>query len=403
MRCHGALYARCPAEVSSAVLIEALFKTSSVVRFVKERNGQISCMNEFTTLSWQPEILEPATPEGEARLLALRSSGSIREEWDTLDHQLAELVVTRNPKIKGQPDAIAGAIKELFPEGGRAAYGVWVHYPWRGHLVRLLPESAFIEVRTNRNNNRIMPIERDLLSTKSVGVVGLSVGQSFAMSIAMERGAGRIKIADFDTLELSNVNRIRTGVHQLGQPKWLITAREIAEIDPFLRVEVFPEGVNEDNIDAFLDGLDLICDACDDLATKASLRLNARARRLPVIMDTSDRGMLDVERYDQPEKIASGYLHGRIDEASMDMFVQCKAWTTEALHAFVDLDNVSERGRASIPLLGQELLAWPQVYTEVASGGAFAAQAARRILLDQFMPDVRLYINLDEQFAESFS
>jgi molybdopterin/thiamine biosynthesis adenylyltransferase len=267
----------------------------------------------------------------------------------------------------------------------------------------LLPESAFIEVRTNRNNNRIMPIERDVLSTKSVGVVGLSVGQSFAMSVAMERGAGRIKIADFDTLELSNVNRIRTGVHQLGQPKWLITAREIAEIDPFLRVEVFPEGVNEDNIDAFLDGLDLICDACDDLATKAALRLNARARRLPVIMDTSDRGMLDVERYDQPEKIASGYLHGRIDEASMDMFLQCKAWTTEALHAFVDLDNVSERGRASIPLLGQELLAWPQVYTEVASGGAFAAQAARRILLDQFMPDVRLYINLDEQFAESFS
>jgi hypothetical protein len=397
------LYAVCSAKVSSAFLLGTLFKTSSLSRCPLEGIGQISCMNEFTTLSWQPEVIEPATPAGEARLLALRSSGSIREEWDTLDSQLVELVVTRNPKLKAQPEAIEAAIEALLPPGGRAAYGVWVHYPWRGHLVRLLPESAFIEVRTNRNNNRILPIERDLLSTKSVGVVGLSVGQSFAISVAMERGAGRIKIADFDTLDLSNVNRIRTGMHQLGQPKWLITAREIAEIDPFLQVEVFPKGVTEDNIDAFLDGLDLICDACDDLATKASLRLNARARRLPVIMDTSDRGMLDVERYDQPEKIAPGYLHGRIDDASMDMFLQCTGWTTEALHAFVDLDNVSERGRASIPLLGQELLAWPQVYTEVASGGAFAAQAARRILLDQFMPDVRLYINLDEQFAESFS
>ena len=360
-------------------------------------------MNEFTTLSWQPEIIEPTTPAGDARLIALRSTGNIREEWDTLDDQLAELVVTRNPRLKGDAAGIAAAIKEVLSDTSREAYGVWVHYPWRGHLVRLLPESAFIEVRTNRNNNRIMPIERDLLSTKAIGVVGLSVGQSFAISIAMERGAGRIKIADFDTLELSNVNRIRTGLHQLGQPKWLITAREIAEIDPYLRVEVFPNGVTDDNIDQFLDGLDLICDACDDLATKASLRLNARARRLPIIMDTSDRGMLDVERYDQPEKIAPGYLHGRIDEASMELFVQCTGWTTEALHAFVDLDNVSERGRASIPLLGQELLAWPQIYTEVAAGGAFAAQAARRILLDQFMPDVRLYINLDEQFAESFS
>lgn len=360
-------------------------------------------MNEFTTPIWQPEFIEPGTETGQARLLALRASGEIREEWDTLDDQLAELVAVRNPQFKGNPKAIAEGVEQELERLGRDGYGLWVHYPWRGHLVRVLPKSAFIEVRTNRNNNRITPIERDLLSTKTVGVVGLSVGQSFALSVAMERGAGRIKIADFDTLALSNVNRIRTGLHQLGQPKWLITAREIAEIDPFLELEVFPDGVTEDNLDAFLDGVDLICDACDDLATKANLRINARARRIPIIMDTSDRGMLDVERYDLPEKLKPGYLHGRIDDESMEMFLHCEGWTTEALHAFVDLDSVSVRGRESIPLLGREILAWPQVYTEVAAGGAFAAQAARRIFLDQFMPDVRLYINLDEQFAESFS
>lgn len=360
-------------------------------------------MNEATTLTWQPEVIEPGSAPGQARLLALRASGTIHEEWDTLDAQLAELAIVRNPQIKGNPAAIAEEVERELSEKGRDGYGVWIHYPWRGHLVRVLPKSAFIEVRTNRNNNRITPIERDLLSTKTVGVVGLSVGQSFALSVAMERGAGRIKIADFDTLELSNVNRIRTGLHQLGQPKWLITAREIAEIDPFIEVEVYPEGVTNENIDAFLSGLDLICDACDDLATKAALRINARARQIPVIMDTSDRGMLDVERYDQPERLKPGYLHGRIDDESMEMFHACEGWTTEALHAFVDLDNVSDRGRKSIPLLGREILAWPQVYTEVAAGGAFAAQAARRIFLDQFMPDARLYINLDEQFAESFS
>ncbi len=33
---------------------------------------------------------------------------------------------------------------------------------------------------------------------------------------------------NFDTLELSNLNRIRTGVHNMGIPKVVITAREIA-------------------------------------------------------------------------------------------------------------------------------------------------------------------------------
>lgn len=360
-------------------------------------------MNESIAHSWQPEFIQPGTPEGKARLLALRSSGEVREEWDTLVDQIHELVVIRNPQIKGNPSAIEEAVASFLTEAEREVYGVWVHYPWRGHLVRILPESAFIEVRTNRNNNRITPIEQDVLSTKTVGVVGLSVGQSFAISVAMERGAGCIKIADFDSLELSNVNRIRTGLHQLGQPKWLITAREIAEIDPFIQLEVYPEGIQESNIDEFLDGLDLICDACDSISTKASLRINARARQIPVIMDTSDRGMLDVERYDEPESLKPGYLHGRIDDDTMALFAQCEGWTAESLHAFVDLENVSERGAASIPMLGKEILAWPQVYTEVAAGGAFAAQASRRILLNQHMPDIRLYINLDEQFAQSFS
>ncbi len=47
------------------------------------------------------------------------------------------------------------------------------------------------------------------LASSRVGVTGLLVGQSIAM--AMEVSFGELRIADFDTMELSNMNWIRTG------------------------------------------------------------------------------------------------------------------------------------------------------------------------------------------------
>ena len=59
--------------------------------------------------------------------------------------------------------------------------------------------------------------------------------------------------------------------------------------------------LGDDTLEPFLTGdarLDLLVDECDDLYLKVRLRERARDLGLPVIMDTSDRGMLDVERFD---------------------------------------------------------------------------------------------------------
>ena len=50
-----------------------------------------------------------------------------------------------------------------------------------------LEEAEFMEVRTNRNRNKIRSDEQQELAMKSVGVVGMSVGRSVAMAMAMER------------------------------------------------------------------------------------------------------------------------------------------------------------------------------------------------------------------------
>ncbi|MEC8361675.1 MAG: hypothetical protein VX002_05185, partial [Bacteroidota bacterium] len=73
----------------------------------------------------------------------------------------------------------------------------------------------------------------------------------------------------------------------------------------------------------------------------------------------------------------------------------------EALDAFVDVANASERGRASLPKVGSELVSWPQTYTGVAAGGAHAAEACRRLALGENLPDARITMDLHEQLTHT--
>jgi len=346
-------------------------------------------------------LLELANSADRLRWNQLRSAGEMREVCDTLEDQLMELLVTRQPALKQNPAALAEQVEAYVNGRDWEQCGVWVWYPWRQTMVHVLDQEDFIELRTNRNRNRITREEQALLRQKTVGIVGLSVGSSYALSLVMERSCGRLRLADFDTLELSNMNRIRTGIYSLGMPKGVVAAREIAEIDPFFPVELHLNGFVAEHASSFMEGLDVVCDACDEVSVKARIRMEARERKLPVIMETSDRGMLDVERYDQPDSIASGYLHGRIDEAMMTELIVASGWKPAYLDLFVDLSQASERGVASLQEVGQTLVGWPQLYSDVASGGAFATQATRKILLGESMPDARLYLALDEQFSES--
>lgn len=82
-------------------------------------------------------------------------------------------------------------------------HGVWVYFPWNKTLVHLLDQEEFLFVRTNRNRDKITEQEQQILAKKKIGIIGLSVGQSVALTLAMERSVGELRLADFDCLELS--------------------------------------------------------------------------------------------------------------------------------------------------------------------------------------------------------
>jgi hypothetical protein len=123
----------------------------------------------------------------------------------------------------------------------------WAYYPWRRALVAILGPAAFRRVRLDRNRNKITTAEQQAFDRLTIGVIGLSVGHVIAHTLAMEGLFGRLRLADFDSVELSNLNRIPATVMDLGVNKAVVAARRIAELDPYARVDVQPAGMTEGN------------------------------------------------------------------------------------------------------------------------------------------------------------
>ncbi|RYE15334.1 MAG: Rv1355c family protein [Rickettsiales bacterium] len=327
----------------------------------------------------------------------LRSNPSIKVH-DEIEGQLKELIKVTNPSIKIKPEDYPNLINKHVGDQSLLEYGVWVYYPWNNNIVHLLDEEEFIEVRTNRNKYKITQAEQEILRTKKIGIVGLSVGQSIALTLAMERACGELRLADFDDAELSNLNRIRTGLHNLGVKKTIIAAREIAELDPFLNVITYNDGLHENNFDDFFTSngkLDLLVEVCDGLDIKIESRFKARELGIPVVMDTNDRGMLDVERFDlEPERPVLHGLLGQLDSKSI------KSLTNEEkipiILKIANLDNVSLRGKASMIEVGQSISTWPQLASSVVLGGAVVTDIARRIFLNQYNSSGRYYIDFED-------
>ena len=366
-------------------------------------NDNIISLNNYDpSHSVKPEFFNCANETEKAGLLNLIKANPGIHILDEIDSQLKELVKLKNPKLTLSAEETEGLIAEELNGSSKDDYGVWVYYPWSRKLIHILSEKDFIAVRTNRNQYKLTVEEQTYLSDKTIGVVGLSVGQSISLTLAMERIFGEIRLADFDELELSNLNRIRTGIFNLGLPKVVIAAREIAEIDPFLNVTIFPKGLTEENMEDFFHkggDLDILVDECDGLEMKILARIKAKSMGIPVIMDTSDRGMFDVERFDlEPDR---PIMHGLVEDLDL---TKIKDLTNEEkipyIMPMVGFESISKRLKASMMEVKQTINTWPQLASSVALGGALGTDVCRRIFLKEFNESGRYYVDLDELIAD---
>jgi len=347
---------------------------------------------------WRPELFDLSDERDRTRVTDLLSAGLVRACHDGLSEQLAELLATRDPAARGHAVDWRSSARAHLGGTPEPEYGRWVFYPWSGRLVHVLPAAEYRELRSNRNQFRIGVEEIGRLRSARVGVIGLSVGHTIAVTMALEGVGGCFRLADPDALDLSNLNRLPASTADLGQNKAVLAARRIAELDPYLEVEVFPSGISEDDAEDFLElggRLDLVVEECDDLLVKVLVRELARARGIPVLMETNDRGMLDVELFDrEPDR---PLFHGLIPDLRTEALAGLS--TKDKVPFVLRLlgeDRMSEPLRASLTLIEERLVSWPQLGSAVTLGAGVATDVARRILLGQHSESGRYYVDLHE-------
>ncbi|MGH3970051.1 MAG: Rv1355c family protein, partial [Mycobacterium sp.] len=319
-----------------------------------------------------------AADNGDSAVLEKLRADPVIEFIDHYDEQLDELRRLRSPP---DPEAVAEPCR-------------WAYYPWRRTAVAVLGPRGFRAVRLDRNRNLITTEEQTRLGALRIGVAGLSVGHVIAHTLAAQGMCGELRLADFDGVELSNLNRVPATVLDLGLNKAEVAARRIAELDPYLTVRVLDVGLTLETVDEFLDGLDIVVEECDSLDMKAILREGARARQIPVLMATSDKGLLDVERFDlEPQR---PILHGLLGDLD---FAQLSGMSSRQkvphILCFLEAEQLSPRLAASAVEVDSTLSTWPQVAGDVVMGATAIAEAVRRIGLGEGLSSGRTRLDID--------
>src|SRR5690606_177328 len=119
----------------------------------------------------------------------------------------------------------------------------------------------------SRNIGWVTELEQRRLRHSRIAIAGMGGVGSAHLLVLARMGVGAFNIADLDTFEVANFNR-QSGatVSTVGRPKLDVMAEMAQDINPELRLERFPDGIGNGNLDAFLSGADLFVDGLDFFA-----------------------------------------------------------------------------------------------------------------------------------------
>ncbi len=138
----------------------------------------------------------------------------------------------------------------------------------------------------SRNHGITSYKEQILLQNSTVAIAGMGgVGGDYLITL-LRTGIGNFKISDFDDFEMGNFNRqYGATMSTIGQKKMDTMYKLALDINPHAKISAFGEGINKNNLNEFLSGVDVFVDAVEFFEIKThQLIINAcMERNIPVI------------------------------------------------------------------------------------------------------------------------
>ncbi|MDO8497473.1 MAG: ThiF family adenylyltransferase [bacterium] len=258
---------------------------------------------------------------------------------------------------------------------------------------------------SNRNKNLIQHEEQEKLRTTVVGFFGMSVGSHAALTWVMQNRPDVIKIADPDVISVSNLNRIRSGLHTVGSGKTETVKKQIEEMSPFTKIYATAQ-IKPDLLKKFClskPAVGMIVDEIDSLEGKIILRKLAKEMRIPLISatDVGSAVFLDIERYDL--KRDTSFFLGRISQREIDTIdTMPPKEKRKLLFKIVGFAHNSERMLESLLEIKKTLYTWPQLGSTATMAGGILTTALTKIILGEKVETGRYVISLDELLEKDY-
>ena len=194
------------------------------------------------------------------------------------------------------------------------------------------------------------------LQRSKVTVVGLGAVGSYVVEALARAGVGNLRLADFDLVDCTNINRQLYALEStLGLPKTMVAKNRVLDINPQIKVELFREFIDKNScLNLFENNPDIVVDAIDSLTPKVQVLVELHNRSIPVISS------MGAARKTDPSKIKVGdisktrncplarFVRKRLRRQGVTSGIKC-VYSTEITEDEVvepsENDSINERGR----------------------------------------------------------
>ncbi|KAF9986232.1 hypothetical protein BGZ75_002074 [Mortierella antarctica] len=196
-----------------------------------------------------------------------------------------------------------------------------------------------------------------------VVVVGAGSIGSWAASMLIKSGMGKIRIIDFDNVSLSGLNQHATANRtDIGSPKAFAMKKAFRTIAPWVQVDARVERLQEDSAEELLSGKpDYVVDAIGDITSKLDLLKYCYDQKIPVISAMGAGAKADPSRVqisdisDTFEDPLARALRRRMKKLGVDTGIDVVFSTEKPYQAKPSHDNIphnQNKGYSPLPNFG---------------------------------------------------
>ncbi|MHB1361781.1 MAG: HesA/MoeB/ThiF family protein [Thermoleophilia bacterium] len=145
-------------------------------------------------------------------------------------------------------------------------------------------EDIFYREMVDRNIGVYTWEEQERLRRSRVAICGLGGVGGYEAILCARMGIGSVTGVDFDSFEVSNINRqMLATMDTIDRPKADAMEEALKSINPGMEVNSHQTQVDEDNVADLLSGHDVVLEAVDDMPTRVIIHRTARELGIPSV------------------------------------------------------------------------------------------------------------------------